>query len=463
VKKRVLEYLAVRKLKNDMRGPILCLSGPPGVGKTSLGQSISRAIGRKFVRLSLGGVRDEAEIRGHRRTYVGALPGRFIKQMKNAGSRNPIMLLDEIDKLGSDFRGDPSAALLEVLDPEQNNTFSDHYLDIPFDLSKVMFIATANRLDTIPAPLRDRMEIIEMSSYTFIEKEHIARNHLIPKQLKEHGITADHFELTEDGLNKVIQAYAIEPGVRTLERRIAELCRSVAVQVASGKTEKIRIDTPRVEELLGPKRMELNVAERTSQTGVSVGLTYTALGFGDILFIEATKMPGKGTLTITGQLGDVMKESVSTAFSWLRANADRMGLPPSSFEKTDIHIHFPDGATPKDGPSAGIAITTALTSLFTGIPVRSDTAMTGEITLRGIAGQIGGVREKVLGAHRAGIKRVLLPEKNKKDLVDVPEVVRNALEFHFVSHVDEALKLNLERSPFVVVPVVEEPKAEIRA
>jgi ATP-dependent Lon protease len=463
VKKRVLEYLAVRKLKNDMRGPILCLSGPPGVGKTSLGQSISRAIGRKFVRLSLGGVRDEAEIRGHRRTYVGALPGRFIQQMKKAGSRNPIMLLDEIDKLGSDFRGDPSAALLEVLDPEQNNTFSDHYLDIPFDLSKVMFIATANRLDTIPAPLRDRMEIIEMSSYTFIEKEHIARNHLIPKQLKEHGITADHFELTEDGLNKVIQAYAIEPGVRTLERRIAELCRSVAVQVASGKTEKVRIDTPRVEELLGPKRMELNVAERTSQTGVSVGLTYTALGFGDILFIEATKMPGKGSLTITGQLGDVMKESVTTGFSWLRANADRMGLPPSTFEKTDIHIHFPDGATPKDGPSAGIAIATALTSLFTGIPVRSDTAMTGEITLRGIAGQIGGVREKVLGAHRAGIKRVLLPEKNKKDLVDVPEVVRNALEFHFVSHVDEALKLNLERSPFVVVPVVEEPKAEIRA
>ncbi len=463
VKKRVLEYLAVRKLKNDMRGPILCLSGPPGVGKTSLGQSISRAIGRKFVRLSLGGVRDEAEIRGHRRTYVGALPGRFIQQMKKAGSRNPIMLLDEIDKLGSDFRGDPSAALLEVLDPEQNNTFSDHYLDIPFDLSKVMFIATANRLDTIPAPLRDRMEIIEMSSYTFIEKEHIARNHLIPKQLKEHGITAEHFELTEDGLNKVIQAYAIEPGVRTLERRIAELCRSVAVGVASGKTEKVRIDTPRVEELLGPKRMELNVAERTSQTGVSVGLTYTALGFGDILFIEATKMPGKGTLTITGQLGDVMKESVSTGFSWLRANADRMGLPPSTFEKTDIHIHFPDGATPKDGPSAGIAIATALTSLFTGIPVRSDTAMTGEITLRGIAGQIGGVREKVLGAHRAGIKRVLLPEKNKKDLVDVPEVVRNALEFHFVSHVDEALKLNLERSPFVVVPVVEEPKAEIRA
>ena len=464
VKKRVLEYLAVRKLKNDMRGPILCLSGPPGVGKTSLGQSIARAIGRKFVRLSLGGVRDEAEIRGHRRTYVGALPGRFIQQMKKAGSRNPIMLLDEIDKLGSDFRGDPSAALLEVLDPEQNNTFSDHYLDIPFDLSKVMFIATANRLDTIPAPLRDRMEIIEMSSYTFIEKDHIARNHLIPKQIKEHGITAEHIELLPDALDKIISAYAIEPGVRQLERKIAEICRSVAVGVASGKMEKQTIDATRVEEILGPKRHELNVAERTSQTGVSVGLYYTALGFGDILFVEATKMPGKGTLTLTGQLGDVMKESVNIAFSWLRANAERMGLAPTVFEKTDLHLHFPDGATPKDGPSAGVAIISALASLFTGIPVRADTAMTGEITLRGNVGQIGGVREKVLGAHRAGIKRVLLPEKNKKDLVDVPDVVKNALEFHFVPHIDDALKLNLERSPFVVVPpVVEEPKTEIRA
>ncbi len=464
VKKRVLEYLAVRKLKNDMRGPILCLSGPPGVGKTSLGQSIARAIGRKFVRLSLGGVRDEAEIRGHRRTYVGALPGRFIQQMKKAGSRNPIMLLDEIDKLGSDFRGDPSAALLEVLDPEQNNTFSDHYLDIPFDLSKVMFIATANRLDTIPAPLRDRMEIIEMSSYTFIEKDHIARNHLIPKQIKEHGITAEHIELLPEALDKIISAYAIEPGVRQLERKVAEICRSVAVGVASGNMTKQVIDAAKVEEILGPKRHELNVAERTSQTGVSVGLYYTSLGFGDILFVEATKMPGKGTLTLTGQLGEVMKESVNIAFSWLRANAERMGLAPTMFEKTDLHLHFPDGATPKDGPSAGVAIITALSSLFTGIPVRSDTAMTGEITLRGNVGQIGGVREKVLGAHRAGIKRVLLPEKNKKDLVDVPEVVRTALEFHFVAHVDEALKLNLERSPFVVVPpVVEDPKAEIRA
>ena len=464
VKNRILEYLAVRKLKNDMRGPILCLSGPPGVGKTSLGQSIARALGRKFVRLALGGVRDEAEIRGHRRTYVGALPGRFIQQMKKAGTRNPVMLLDEIDKLGADFRGDPSSALLEVLDPEQNFSFSDHYLDIPFDLSRVLFIATANRLDTVPAPLRDRMEIIEMSSYTFLEKEIIARNHLIPKQLKEHGISDAALEITADGLDKVISAYAIEPGVRTLERRIAELCRSVAVGVASGKLEKQVLDAPLVEERLGPKRHELNVAERTAQRGVSVGLYYTPLGFGDILFVEATKMAGKGSIVLTGQLGDVMKESATTAFSWLRANAERMGLAPSIFEKTDLHIHFPDGATPKDGPSAGIAIISALVSLFTEIPVRSDTAMTGEITLRGNVGAIGGVREKVLGAHRAGIKRVLLPAKNQKDLVDVPEVVRKALEFFAVSHIDNVLELVLTESPFTKpLPIEDVAGTHIRA
>jgi ATP-dependent Lon protease len=465
VKKRMLEYLAVRKLKNDMKGPILCLVGPPGVGKTSLGQSIAKAVGRKFVRLALGGVRDEAEVRGHRRTYVGALPGRFIQQMKKAGTRNPLMLLDEIDKLGSDFRGDPSAALLEVLDPEQNHTFSDHYLDVPFDLSKVMFIATANRLDTIPPPLRDRMEIIEMSSYTFIEKEHIARNHLIPKQVKDHGITMDHFELTKDGLDKVITSYAIEPGVRNLERRIAELARAVAVEVASGKTDKQVLDATKVETALGPKRHELNVAERTSQQGVSVGLYYTPLGFGDILFIEATKMSGKGTITLTGQLGDVMKESATTAFSWLRANAERMGLTAASFEKVDMHLHFPDGATPKDGPSAGIAIISAMSSLFTGIPVRSDTAMTGEITLRGIVGPVGGIREKVLGAHRAGIKRVVMCEKNKKDLIDVPEVVRDELQFFFVSKIDEVLDTVLEKSPFAAAPPkpVEPANPEVRA
>ncbi|MBX7097993.1 MAG: endopeptidase La [Myxococcaceae bacterium] len=464
VKKRVIEYLAVRKLKNDMRGPILCLAGPPGVGKTSLGQSIAKALGRKFVRLALGGVRDEAEIRGHRRTYVGALPGRFIQNMKKAGTRNPLMLLDEVDKLGADFRGDPSAALLEVLDPEQNHTFSDHYLDVAFDLSKVMFIATANRLEPIPAPLRDRMEIIEMSSYTFLEKTAIARTHLIPKQLKEHGITADNMDLTPDGLDKIISGYAIEPGVRTLERRIAEVTRSVAVEVASGRTEKQVIDAKRVAELLGPKAMELNVALRTSQCGVSTGLYYTQLGFGDILFVEATKMTGKGSMMLTGQLGDMMKESATTAHSWLRANAERMGLTYANFEKSDVHIHFPDGATPKDGPSAGIAITTALTSLFTGIPARSDTAMTGEITLRGVVGKIGGVREKVMGAHRAGIKRIILCESNQKDLIDVPEEVRKELEFFFVTKIDEVLELALEKSPWrAAPPPAEEPKAEIRA
>jgi ATP-dependent Lon protease len=471
VKKRILEYLAVRKLRNEMRGPILCLVGPPGVGKTSLGQSVAKAVGRKFVRLALGGVRDEAEIRGHRRTYVGALPGRFIQQMKKAGTKNPVMLLDEVDKLGADFRGDPSAALLEVLDSEHNHTFSDHYLDVAFDLSKVMFIVTANRLDTIPGPLKDRMEVIEMSSYTFLEKEEIARRHLIPKQLKEHGITAEHLDLLPDGLDKIISAYAIEPGVRNLERRIAEICRMSAVEVASGRMEKQTVGAKRVEEMLGPQRFELNLAQRVSQAGVAVGLYYTALGFGDILFIEATKMPGKGGMILTGQLGDVMKESATAAFSWLRANADRMGLTPASFEKVDLHLHFPDGSTPKDGPSAGVAIISALTSLFTGIPVRADSAMSGEITLRGIVTPVGGIREKVLGAHRAGIKRLIMCEKNQKDLIEVPDSVKKALEFNFVSKIDEVLNLALERTPFVTAPTEtpapaaspEEPKGEVRA
>jgi ATP-dependent Lon protease len=463
VKRRILEYLAVRKLKNEMKGPILCLVGPPGVGKTSLGQSVAKSVGRKFVRIALGGVRDEAEVRGHRRTYVGALPGRFIQSMKKAGTRNPVMLLDEVDKLGADFRGDPSAALLEVLDPEQNHTFSDHYLDVPFDLSKVLFIATANRLDTIPPPLRDRMEIIEMSSYTFLEKEQIARRHLIPKQIKEHGITAEHVDLTKDGLDKIITAYAIEPGVRNLERRIAEICRTVAVDVASGKMDKQVIDAKRVEDILGSQRHELNVALRTSQAGVSVGLYYTPLGFGDILFVETTKMPGKGSMTLTGQLGDVMKESCTAAFSWLRANAERMGLTPAAFEKVDLHIHFPEGGTPKDGPSAGIAITSALASLFTNIPVRNDTAMTGEITLRGVVTPVGGIREKVLGAHRAGIKRIVMCEKNQKDLVDVPESVRKELQFFFVSRIDEMLGYTLEKNPFTTPPTAETPPAEVRA
>jgi ATP-dependent Lon protease len=380
--------------------------------------------------------------------------------MKKAGSRNPIMLLDEIDKLGSDFRGDPSAALLEVLDPEQNSTFSDHYLDIPFDLSKVMFIATANRLDTIPAPLRDRMEIIEMSSYTFIEKEHIAKNHLIPKQLKEHGITAEHVELLPDALDKVISAYAIEPGVRQLERKIAEICRSVAVGVASGKTEKQTINAARVEEILGPKRHELNVAERTSQTGVSVGLYYTALGFGDILFVEATKMPGKGSLTLTGQLGDVMQESARAALSFVRSKASSLGIPENFFERHDIHIHVPSGAIPKDGPSAGVTMVTALASELANRSVRGDLAMTGEITLSGRVLPVGGIKEKVLAARRLGIREVIVPRLNEKNIrEDLSEELRSDIRVHLVSTIDEVLELALQPSRAGThAPAVAEPE-----
>jgi ATP-dependent Lon protease len=463
VKKRILEYLAVRKLKNDMKGPILCLVGPPGVGKTSLGQSVAKAVGRKFVRLALGGVRDEAEIRGHRRTYVGALPGRFIQQMKKAGTRNPVMLLDEIDKLGADFRGDPSAALLEVLDPEQNHTFSDHYLDVPFDLSKVMFIATANQLDPIPGPLRDRMEIIELSGYTIDEKTAIAKAHLIPKQVKDHGITHEQIEIVDETLTEIITAYTREAGVRSLERRIADVCRSVAVQVASGKTEKQTITKEKLHELLGPQRVESEMAERTAQTGVAAGLAWTPYG-GDLLFIECTKMVGKGGMTLTGKLGDVMKESAHAAMSYLRSNAERLGVSPNFLDKTDIHIHVPDGAMPKDGPSAGVTMLTALTSLMTGIRVRNDTAMTGEATLRGLVLPVGGIKEKVLAAHRAGIKRIIMPEKNKKDMVDVPEQVKKEVEFFFATRMDEVLGLALEKPPFVAAPPPADPaNPEIRA
>jgi len=447
VKKRILEYLAVRKLKNDMRGPILCLVGPPGVGKTSLGQSIAKAVGRKFVRLSLGGVRDEAEIRGHRRTYVGALPGRFIQSMKKAGTKNPVMMLDEIDKLGADFRGDPSAALLEVLDPEQNHSFSDHYLDVAFDLSKVMFIATANQLDPIPGPLRDRMEIIELSGYTFEEKQQIARLHLIPKQLKEHGLQPDHITIDDQALLTLITTYTREAGVRNLERKIAEVCRSVAVEVAGGKTDKQTVNAERVKEILGPDQYYSEVAERTEVPGVATGLAWTAVG-GDLLFIEATKMAGKGGLTLTGQLGDVMKESAQAALSYLRSKAESLGIPSNFLEKTDVHLHFPAGSIPKDGPSAGVTILTALTSLMTGIRVRGDTAMTGEATLRGLVLPVGGIKEKVLAAHRAGIKRVILPERCRKDLIDVPEQAKNDIEFIFVSQMDEVLKNAMEESPF---------------
>ncbi len=449
IKKRILEYLAVRKLKNDMRGPILCLVGPPGVGKTSLGQSVARATGRKFVRLSLGGVRDEAEIRGHRRTYVGALPGRIIQSMKRAGSHNPIMMLDEIDKLGADFRGDPSAALLEVLDPEQNNSFSDHYLDIPFDLSKVMFIATANLLDPVPGPLRDRMEILELPGYTFEEKVHIAQNHLVPKQLREHGLSPDAIAISEKALVKVVTGYTREAGVRSMERRLADICRSVAVEVASGKitaSSKRTIEEADVEEMLGPEKFYNETAERTEVPGVATGLAWTAAG-GDILFIEATRMAGKGSLTLTGQLGDVMKESAQAALSYLRSKADTLGIPSNFLEKTDIHIHFPAGSIPKDGPSAGVTVLTALVSLLTGIRVRSDTAMTGEVTLRGLVLPVGGIKEKVLAAHRAGIKRIIMPARCEKDLVDVPEQARKELEFVFATHMEEVLKAAMEENP----------------
>ncbi|MBL8951425.1 MAG: endopeptidase La [Myxococcaceae bacterium] len=462
VKKRILEYLAVRKLKNDMKGPILCLVGPPGVGKTSLGQSIAKAVNRKFVRLSLGGVRDEAEIRGHRRTYVGALPGRFIQSMKKAGMRNPVMMLDEIDKLGADFRGDPSAALLEVLDPEQNNTFADHYLDVPFDLSKVMFIATANQLDPIPGPLRDRMEIIELSGYTFDEKVAIARTHLIGKQIKEHGLSPDALTVDDGALGELIGAYTREAGVRSLERRVADVCRSVAVQVAGGNTEKQTITKEKLHEILGPQRIESEVAERTSLTGVVTGLAWTPYG-GDILFLEATKMAGKGSLNLTGQLGDQMKESIHAAMSYLRSNAERLGLPGHFTEKLDFHVHVP-GPYGKDGPSAGVGMLTALVSLMTGIKVRSDTAMTGEVSLRGVVMPVGGIKEKVLAAHRAGIKRIIMPEKNKKDLHDVPEQAKKEIEFHFVSRMDNVLDLALESTPWKTAPATaEEPKAEVRA
>ncbi len=459
VKKRILEYLAVRKLKNDMKGPILCLVGPPGVGKTSLGQSVARAVGRKFVRLSFGGVRDEAEIRGHRRTYVGALPGRIIQSMKKAGTSNPLMMLDEIDKLGADFRGDPAAALLEVLDPEQNNTFADHYLDLPFDLSKVLFIATANQLDPVPAPLRDRMEIIELPGYTFDEKIEIARRHLIPKQIREHGITADQFELTEAGLAKVIIGFTREAGVRTLERRVADLCRAVAVEVASGKTDKHVLDEKEVGDILGSERFWNEVAERTEVSGVATGLAWTPAG-GDILFIEATQMPGKGMLTLTGQLGDVMKESCQAALSYVRANGQLLGVSGNFLEKTDLHVHFPAGAVPKDGPSAGVTILTALVSLLTGIRARGDTAMSGEVTLRGQVLPVGGIKEKVLAAHRAGIKRLVLPERNRKDILEVPEQARNEIEFHFVTQMDDVLRLTLERAPFAEKEAGAQPQTD---
>ncbi len=442
VKKRILEYLAVRKLKNDMKGPILCFVGPPGVGKTSLGRSIARAMGRKFVRMSLGGVRDEAEIRGHRRTYVGALPGRIIQGIKKAQSNNPIFMLDEIDKLGMDFRGDPSSALLEVLDPEQNFSFSDHYLEVPFDLSKAMFIATANILEPIPPALRDRMEILELPGYSEEEKIHIAKKFLIPKQLEEHGIKKGQLRINDASLQEIITSYTREAGVRNIEREIASICRGVAREIVEGNTSPTSITKKKLHTYLGPVKYFSEVAERTMEPGIAVGLAWTPVG-GDIIFIEAAKMKGKSKLTLTGKLGDVMKESAQAALGFIRSNAMELGIDDDLFEKIDIHIHIPAGAIPKDGPSAGVTLLTALTSLLTGVPVNPKIAMTGEITLRGTVMPVGGIKEKILAALRAGIREIVIPEKNKKDLEDIPDHVKEQITFYFVTTMAEALKITL--------------------
>lgn len=440
VKKRILEYLAVRQLKSKMKGPILCFVGPPGVGKTSLGKSIARALNRKFSRMSLGGVRDEAEIRGHRRTYVGALPGRIIQEIKKVGSNNPVIMLDEIDKLGMDFRGDPSSALLEVLDPEQNHTFADHYLEVPFDLSKVIFIATANITDTIPPALKDRMETIEINGYIEEEKVNIAERYLIPKQLYNHGIDEDQLRITESAIHTVVNKYTREAGVRNLEREIASIVRGVAKEIVEGKIKKRRITSNNVYKYLGPERFYSEVAERVSRPGVATGLAWTPVG-GDILFIEATKMKGKGGLSLTGKLGDVMKESASAALSYLRANAEQFGIDENFNETFDTHIHIPAGAIPKDGPSAGVTIFSALYSLYSGKCLKDNLAMTGEITLRGMVMPVGGIREKVIAARRAGIDSVILPEKNKKDVEEIPKKNIENLKFHYIKDVDDILKI----------------------
>lgn len=444
VKKRILEYLAVRKLKNDMKGPILCFVGPPGVGKTSLGKSIARAMGRKFVRISLGGIRDEAEIRGHRRTYVGALPGKIIQGIKRAGVNNPVFMLDEVDKIGIDFRGDPAAALLEVLDPEQNHAFSDHYIDVPFDLSKVLFIATANVLDTIPPALRDRMEVLELPGYTDDEKLMIAKNHLIPKQLQEHGLTEEDLEFEDDAILAIINSYTREAGVRNLEREIAAICRAVAKEVAEGKREKVRVTKDVLHKFLGPEKFYPEVAERITTPGIATGLAWTPTG-GDIIFIEATRMKGRKGLILTGHLGEVMKESAQAALSYVRTKARDFGIDEDFFSKSDIHIHVPAGAIPKDGPSAGVAIFVALVSLLTNRPVRSDVAMTGEITLRGQVLPVGGIKEKVLAGKRAGIKTIILPKRNEKDVEELPGHVKQGLEFKFVQRVEEAVEIAIPK------------------
>jgi ATP-dependent Lon protease len=441
-KERILEFLAVRKLKSDLKGPILCFVGPPGTGKTSLGKSIARALGRKFARISLGGIRDEAEIRGHRRTYVGAMPGRIIQGLRKAGSNNPLFILDEIDKVGTDFRGDPSSALLEVLDPEQNNSFSDHYLGVPFDLSKVLFITTANILDTVPPPLRDRMEVLELPGYTSEEKLQIARKFILPKQLNENGITSDHLTVSDDAIETVIHDYTREAGLRNLEREIATVCRKVARKVVEDRQTRMMIEKSNLGELLGPQKFFSDIAERTQQPGVGIGLAWTPSG-GEVLFVESTRMKGGKSLKLTGRLGDVMKESAEAALSFIRANAEKYGIKADFFDKDDLHIHVPSGAIPKDGPSAGLTMAISLLSLLRDTPVRPEVAMTGEITLRGKVLPVGGIKEKILAAKRAGVKTILLPSHNEKDLVEVPESVRKDLTFKFVNTIDAAVEVAL--------------------
>jgi ATP-dependent Lon protease len=443
-KKRIIEYLAVRKLNPDSKGPILCFAGPPGTGKTSLGRSVARALGRKFVRISLGGVRDEAEIRGHRRTYVGALPGRIIQEIRRAESNNPVFMLDEIDKVGSDFRGDPSSALLEVLDPEQNFSFSDHYLDVPFDLSKVMFITTANLLDPIPPALRDRMEVLELLGYTEDEKVKIANRYLIPRQRKENGLQPEHISLTSGAVRSIISGYTREAGLRNLEREIATICRGVAAKIAEGEITSALIKSVNVAKYSGAIRFVPEIVERAAMPGIAIGLAWTQTG-GEILFIEATAMKGKKGLTLTGQLGDVMKESATAALSFIRSNAKSLGISEAFFETHDIHIHVPAGAIPKDGPSAGVTMLTALSSLLMNKTVKEKLAMTGEITLRGQVLPVGGIKEKVLAAHRAGIKTLILPKRNKTDLEDIPKKVQKDIRFHFTESMTEVLKIALEK------------------
>ncbi len=446
VKERILEYLAVRSLADTIRSPILALVGPPGVGKTSLGRSVAKAMGRKFVRMSLGGIHDEAEIRGHRRTYIGALPGRIIQNIKTAGTANPVFMLDEVDKIGMDFRGDPSSALLEVLDPEQNDTFQDNYLEVAFDLSKVLFIATGNLIDPIPAPLRDRMEIIQLPGYTMQEKIEIGKRFLVPKQMELHGLKPKHVELTEEAMVALVQSYTREAGVRNLEREVANVMRKVARQVAEGRRRRTVVDPKKLVEYLGPPRYEYGELEAEDQTGAATGLVVTEVG-GDVVAVEVTRMEGKEEFILTGQLGDVMRESARAALSWIRAHARELGIPPEMFEKNTLHIHVPAGAIPKDGPSAGITLATAMVSALTGIPVRKDVAMTGEITLRGRVLPIGGLKSKILAAHLAGARVVILPQKNEKDLRDIPEEIRKQMRLIPVESMDQVLEAALRRRP----------------